>query len=157
MSEIATCWGITNLGRPCNFPPRRGTNYCLNHEPGADTVANATRAARAAAIKRTSSAHLITAVIALDNREGIQATLDAVVRLNLAGRLPDRRAEILIRACATAARNFDRATESLDGPVPQSHNGQRYVARVKALLSTIDPLLSEAIEIEETKTTEEHE
>jgi hypothetical protein len=87
-------------------------------------------------------------MVAFHNREVIQATLDGIVRLLLAGRLEESKAALLIRACQVAARNFDRTPDLLSGPKPQSHDAPRYFLRLQSLLETVDPVLADALAIE---------
>ena len=141
-----TCTGTTRSGQPCRMTPRRGVPYCINHEPGANTSAIASRAGSA---RRGPSAHLMEAVLSLTDRASIQAVLDAVVRLTLSGRISEDRARIVLRACTIATHNFDPTGDTLAGPTAQQHDWFPYFNRVQALLATIDPLIDEAAQAEE--------
>ena len=139
------CQATTHRGIKCRFPPSRGETLCINHRQGADAAA-ATAKARAARVARRTkpSIDLLTTVIALNDRTSIQAVLDEVIRLSLAGRIDFKRARIVLQACAIAVRNFDPAPITLSGPKPQQHDWESYFGRVKAALLTIDPLLEQA-------------
>ena len=138
-----TCTGTTRRGQPCRMTPRRGVDYCINHEPGANTSASASRAGSA---RRGPSQHLMEAVLSLTDRACIQAVLDAVVRLTLSGRISEDRARIVLRACTIATHNFDPSADTLAGPTAQQHDWFPYFDRVHALLKTIDPLLDEGVQ-----------
>ncbi len=147
---MSACSALTRQGRPCHFPARRGTHYCINHEHDADTTGAATRASRAAAIaRRTPSEQLLDTVLSLTDRASIQAVLDTLIRLELAGRISHDRATIILRACSVAARNFDRSADTLVGPAAQQHDWFPYFQKVQSLLATIDPLLDEALQNDE--------
>jgi hypothetical protein len=128
--------------------PELGESLCRHHlhpEAAAESAANA-RAARTARLNAKPSVELLEAVVALNDRTSIQAILDQVIRLSLAGRLEPKRARVILQACAIAVRNFDPAPQTLAGPRPQNHDWESYFSRVKAALLTIDPLLLEASE-----------
>ena len=143
------CLGTTRSGRHCGFRVTDGSDFCLNHDPGADTHAAATRAsqaaARARAIQQTPSPRLMELMFALHNREAIQSTLDSIIRLTVADRIDKETASILVRACSVAARNFDRTPDLLSGPKKQQHDPVRYLRRVGAMLETVDPVLRELL------------
>jgi hypothetical protein len=146
------CEGITRRGMPCRFPARKGTNFGINHEPGAHTREAASRAGTAAAEaredQRQETAELLRAVISFNDRASIQAVLDTVTRLSLAGRIPRSTAHIVLRACSIATHNFDAPRDTLTGIEPQQHERFSYFDRVNGLLHTIDPLLEEAADRE---------
>lgn len=142
---MSACNAVTRSGIPCRFPARRGAAFCLNHDPLADLTAAATRAAHISALaRRRPSEQLLDATLSLTDRASIQAVLDALIRLQFAGRISHERAHIILRACAIAVRNFDRPADTLSGPTPQQHDWALYFDKVQALLATVDPLLEEA-------------
>jgi hypothetical protein len=138
---VARCSARTRRGNPCRFRVANGTEFCLNHAENADTSANGTRAISA---RHGPSKHLLETVLSLTDRPSIQAVLDTLIRLEFAGRISHDRASIIVRACAVAARNFDRTIETLDGPKPPEHDWFPYFQKVQSLLETVDPLLDEA-------------
>ena len=143
------CTALTRHGLPCRFIPPRGAALCINHDPGADTRRASARAARASVTaRRTPSDRLIHTVLSLTDRSSIQAVLDTLIRLELAGRISNDRANIILRACSIAARNFDRAPDTLSGPHPQQHDWFSYFDKVQSLLATVDPLIDEANALE---------
>ncbi len=89
---------------------------------------------------------LVEEALSFTDRSSIQAVLDTVARLELAGRISHQRATIVLRACSIATRNFDRTLDTLNGPRPQQHDWYHYFDKVQSLLATIDPLLDEATE-----------
>lgn len=138
------CSALTRKGLPCRFPPRVGTTFCINHEPGADLREAAVRA-RAAA-RRSPAEHLLDAAFSLSDRAGVQALIDATLRLAIARRIPTATVDQVFRGCALAIRNFDAATETLTGPQPQAHDLPQHFALVQGFLASVQPILTEADE-----------
>ena len=81
-------------------------------------------------------------------RAGVQALLDAPLRLAIARRIPTTTVGQVFRGCALAIRNFDAATETLTGPQPQSHDLAQHFALVQGFLASVQPILHEADEAE---------
>ncbi|HML97134.1 MAG TPA: hypothetical protein PKD75_01510 [Tepidiformaceae bacterium] len=143
------CRGITRAGIPCRFPPLKGASYCINHDPSADPRQAAARAGLASGRARRSPAeHLLDAAFSLSDRAGVQALLDATLRLAIARRIPTTTVDQVFRGCALAIRNFDAATETLTGPQPQSHDLAQHFALVQGFLASVQPILHEADEAE---------
>ncbi len=140
------CSGTTRKGFPCRFPPRVGTNFCINHDPGADLREAAVRA-RAAA-RRSPAEHLLDAAFSLSDRAGVQALIDATLRLAIARRIPATTVAQIFRGCALAIRNFDATAETLTGPQPQSHDLSQHFALVQGFLASVQPILAEANDAE---------
>lgn len=128
------CEATNRLGEPCGFPPRKGSSFCLNHEPGARTTE---AAAHARAARTRSAEEFYKANFTLDSHGAIQAVIDTVVRLLLAGRISDGTANTVLRACAIASRNFDPAHFRQ----PQQLDWDDYNEGRVGLLSTIDDLM----------------
>ncbi len=140
-----TCTANSHSGLPCRFRVRPGVAVCFNHDPAQrlarrSAAVNAGRASGAA--RRAPAALLAETVLALTDRVSIQAVIDAVVRLELAGRIPPARSRNILRALSIAVRNFDRS--DLLGDSASSHRHHAYFDKVRALLDTIDPLIEEA-------------
>jgi hypothetical protein len=149
----AACTALTASGQSCRFPARRGAAHCINHDPAGRAeqalqrqraTEAATRARRLRAELRTTSALYAFDDWVLADRSSIQALLDAVIRMELAGRLPAARARNLLRALAIAARNFD--TPRRDGPAAAAarHNLARYHHIRQSLDARLETLLAEA-------------
>jgi len=102
------CSATARSGEPCQFPARRGSSLCINHDPAYATRQrrNTLKGAAASVASRQSTPIRLDAVD-LSTRAGVQAVLDAVIRLELLGRIPSGRARNLIRALSLATRNFD--------------------------------------------------
>ena len=128
------CEATNRLGEPCGFPPRKGTNLCINHAPGART---AEAAAHARAARTRSAQEFYNAGFTLDTHGAIQAVIDTVVRLVFAGRISDGSANTVLRACAIASRNFDPTSLRR----PQQLDWDDYNEGRVGLLSTIDDLM----------------
>lgn len=140
------CRGLRKDGRPCGFKVGRGQDLCLNHDPSLNPSLAAAHAAAAAVVARRARSErepmeVLTAAMSFTDRTSIQATLDGAVRLYLSGRLGKEQYRELLRGCALAIRNFDRAGDTLAGPRPQAHEWDDYFDKVKSLLLTADPLL----------------
>ena len=105
------CSATTRAGTPCQFAARRASGLCINHDPAykEQQRANSARGVAASLASRRAQHHQISLdEFRLTNRESIQATLDAVVRLELTGRIPVTRSRNLIRLLGIASRNFNR-------------------------------------------------
>ncbi len=140
-----TCTALTRDGLPCRFPPPTGAERCINHDGTTRGRDAASRAGLASALaRRRPSQHLLYTVLSLTDRPSIQAILDSLIRLQFAGAMPVDRARIILGACAVAARNFDRAADTVAGPNPQKHDWFPYFDKVESLLATVDPLLDES-------------
>lgn len=139
-----TCLATTRKGNPCRFRTSPDASFCLNHQDGADTKAAASRAAQVQArARREPSITLLETAIGLYDRPSIQAALDSVLRLTLSGAITPERAHVAIRACSAAARNFD-TNNNLGGRKTADHEPIGYYTKVRAVLSSIDPLIEKA-------------
>jgi hypothetical protein len=147
------CDALTAAGAPCRFPPRLGATRCINHDPVYRQRQEQNRRAgvRNAATARAHRARLRvdTALYSIDewalaDRASIQALLDAVIRLELAGRLPNARARNLIRALGLAIRNFDTPPKERHKPQAARHNLTRYYHTRRSLDNHLDELCAEA-------------
>ncbi len=144
---MTACSATTRRGAPCGFAPRRGTNRCINHEDGAPTrEASAKAASASVAARRYPSEWLGETALSLRDRASIQAVLDALVRLQLSGRISIARSAIILRACSIATRNFDRLPSTLYATERQDHDPTTYWSMLQGLLGDVDDLLEEAAE-----------
>ncbi len=106
---MSACSATTRHGKPCGFPARKGTDRGINHEPGADNRRRGSNGGHAAVVaRRTPSTHLVDAVLSFTDRASIQAVLDTVARLELAGRISHQRATIVLRPRSIATRSTSR-------------------------------------------------
>ncbi|MFN0095814.1 MAG: hypothetical protein ACKVVT_13695 [Dehalococcoidia bacterium] len=144
------CPATTRAGNPCRFPARPGTGWCINHDPEyrAQQAENRARGVQTAAARRTHaatirrSARQATTLVdpwLLSDRASIQALLDTVVQLELAGALPAPRARVLIRAAALAIRNFDPSQSP--NPGAGSQPARQNLARYRAVRTNLTELL----------------
>lgn len=142
-----SCLAFTRSGKPCRFRTRPGDEYCLNHRPTADTTAAARRAAvgKAAAAPAPPAIQLLDTAMGLYDRASIQAAVDSVIRLVLSGQVTAERARAALRGCAIAARNFD-VSDTLAGRTTAPFPPVEYYQKVRAVLSSIDPMLARAAE-----------
>lgn len=139
-----TCLATTRKGKPCRFRTSPDASFCLNHHAGADTTAAASRAAQVQVrARREPSINLLETAIGLYDRPSIQAALDSILRLTLSGAITPERARVAIHACSAAARNFD-TNDNLAGRKTADHEPINYYGKVRAVLSSIDPLLQRA-------------
>ncbi len=143
------CTATTGAGLPCRFPPRRQTGLCINHDPAyrQAQVANRTTGAAHSTALRIARAHARRSPLgaidpwALVDRASVQAMLDGVIRLELAGALPKERARNLLRALSLAARNFDTPPLARDSSRTARHNLGRY----RAVRNALGPQLEAAV------------
>jgi len=140
-------------GRPCRFPTRLNHTHCINHDPAYrdQQAANRRVGVRAATHTRQLRARLrrTTALYELDewalaDRASIQAVLDAVIRLELAGRIPNHRSRNVIRALAIAVRNFDTPPTDTTHARTYRHNLDRYRRARHVLDANLEALCNEA-------------
>ncbi len=144
---MTACSATTRRGAPCGFPPRRGTDRCINHEEGAATHEASVKAATASsAARRYPSEWLGETALSLRDRASIQAVLDSLIRLQLSGRISIARSTVILRACSIAAHNFDRLPSTLYATEQQAHDHSTYWGMVSGLLAGVDALLEEAAE-----------
>jgi len=103
---------LNKAGKPCAFVARRASGLCINHDPAyhEQQRLNARKGAAASVATRRSRSIRVDAVD-LSSRVRIQALLDAVIRLELLGRIPPSRSRNLIRALSLAGRTLAPATE----------------------------------------------
>jgi hypothetical protein len=106
---MPACPSLTKFGAPCRFPPRSATGLCINHDPAYRNAQrqNVRRGAQASANSRHGAAVAITD-FDLSTGRGLQEALTTVVRMELAGKLPIKRARDLLRAISLAADLFPR-------------------------------------------------
>jgi hypothetical protein len=138
------CQGTTKNGRECRWALPDGADYCSHHDPDTNDTAIASRAGRASgeSRRRPDPASLMEAIFSLNDRASIQAVIDSTIRLTLSGHLSAERANIIMRGCSIAARNFDPTVETLAGPKPPTHDYRPYLTKVESILLTIDRLLT---------------
>jgi hypothetical protein len=106
--EPHLCTATTRSGDPCRFMARRATGLCINHDPEYQEQQHANvRRATEAAIAARKLPPPVLEDLDLSTRAGVQAALEAVLRLEMQGKLPAHRVRNLIRGLAIAARNFD--------------------------------------------------
>ena len=107
---MARCTAFTNRGAGCLANALHGSPYCLHHEPAKVEARrqNAAAGGRASGHARRQPGPIPTAGIDLSDRAGIQAAVDAVVPLELVGRISQSRSRNILRALAIAARNFNK-------------------------------------------------
>ncbi len=145
----ARCRALNSRGKPCGFWPRKGEDFCVNHGPESqDERAENVRKGvevRLQRLRERPSVALIDISTGFENRTAIQGTLDVTTKLLLSGRINEKTASIMVRACSVASRNFDAPVRSFSGIHPVSHDWDAYHARTTALLQSIDPILAEAL------------
>ena len=152
-SSTSPCTATTAGGQPCGFPPRRGALLCTNHDPNrrderrrnqqAGVIA-ASQARKARAEARLASSVYGFDTWALADRASIQAMIDTVIRLELAGRLPEARVRNLLRALTLAVRNFDPATSGRPLAGRPRHDLARYRYARRSLDQQLEVALAEA-------------
>lgn len=105
---MSMCHALAANGKPCEASARFGSHFCIFHdeEYKEEQLENSVAGGLASGVARKP---LPLSEIQLDfsSREGIQASLEAVARLELIGRVSASRARDLIRLLSIASRNFD--------------------------------------------------
>lgn len=145
-SSVVLCSATTRSGNPCRFVARRESGLCINHDPAyaARQRENTLTGARASLDKRHEIAaqraeveHRLLAPdpISLDDRAGVQAVVEAVLRLEITGGLSTTRARNAIRLLSIAVRNFDRPVVQRSGTVyaTSHHDPDSFELRRQAL------------------------
>ena len=155
---MTTCSASTRDNIPCRFPARRNTTLCINHDPtytaqqslnSRTGTAAASHSRRLLAAQRSDTAVFNLDTMPLADRASIQALLDAVIRLELSGRIPGARTRNLLRALSIAVRNFDTPRSDPNNPNPHQpqaarHNLARYDLTRQAIDANIEALCTEA-------------
>ena len=104
---MPACQSLTKAGAPCRFPPQRDAGLCINHDRAyRDTQRLNVRHGAMASAKSRSGASVVLADFDLSTSQGIQQALGVVVRMELAGKLPIKRARDLLRAISLATREI---------------------------------------------------
>ena len=123
------CPAITRAGTPCKAPPLNDADHCLFHSPATAEAQHDSRRQGGIASgvsRRSGPADISPEAISLSGRPAIQALLDAIVRLELTGRLAPTRTRNLLRALSLAIRNLEESAEAppaLEGP---AYEGSRH-------------------------------
>jgi hypothetical protein len=142
---MARCTALTKDGTPCRVASRHGASHCLNHDPGyhEEQRANAAAAGRASGAARRQLEPVDLGFVNLTNRTGIQALLDALLRLELLGKLPSARSRMVVRLLSLAIRNFDTAARMhhLDAQVA-THDTNAYGRARHAFDAQTEDLIS---------------
>jgi len=131
-STVTLCSGTTLEGKPCRFAARHETGLCINHDPAyrEQQRQNTLRGAHASMARRDDIAARVAEIdrqllepdpISLDTRAGIQALLETVLRLELAGSLSLARARIVTRMLSIASQNFERIPQRSGAVYTSSH------------------------------------
>ena len=137
------CTATTKSGETCRATPRADSGLCINHDPDyakqqRENVRNggvASGAARRPFLDDTSN-------FALSDRASVQAAIDTVFRLELAGKIPPSRSRVIVRLLSLAVRNFDRPKrESYYDAVVATHDPQTYTERRQALDTQLDGIV----------------
>lgn len=131
--EISVCGATTRSGRPCRANVRAGEGFCAFHHPRA---ARAVSEGRAAGGRRSpyvmpaqADPDLSSIGLTLYSQSGIQASLEAIMRMILLGRIPASHAGILIRCFNVATRNLHSSNN-----VVRARDAAAYRHRVNEVL-----------------------
>ena len=149
---MSRCKGITRKGGPCGFPPVKGERLCRNHKNPEQAREAAARASEAARVARARPWMRMTGgAFSLHNRASIQSALDALVRLEIYGLIPEAKSRTLHKWFSLALRNFDRPKETLEGFAPQAHDAWEHHMRMVGFLASMEPALERATEREQAE------
>jgi len=108
---MSRCQSFTDRGTPCQMRARIGSAHCISHDPDYRDTARANAVAGGVAsgeARRVPGDALHIPGFSLGDRRHIQLILDAVLRMDLAGRIEPGRSRRVIKALSIAVRNFDR-------------------------------------------------
>lgn len=114
--ETLTCAAINKRGKRCRARPMRNAGHCVFHNPDTAQLQRRNQSAggQASGLSRRASAKDIHVnALSLVDRRSTQALLDAVIRLELTGRLAPTRTRNILRAISIAVRNFDPETVNI--------------------------------------------
>jgi hypothetical protein len=102
------CSATARTGAPCRAAPRIGSTLCIYHDP--DFVEERRyHAARGGRKSRPApTVDFPDIPFALQDRASLQAVLDAVLRLQLFGKIPLNRSAHILRTLSLAVHSFDR-------------------------------------------------
>ncbi|MEX0784314.1 MAG: hypothetical protein WD557_16860 [Dehalococcoidia bacterium] len=128
------CAATTAQGRPCRARPQLGTRVCIYHDPGfaSQRHEHARQGGIASGEARRTPRPLLEArAAALSDPLSVQVLLDAMVRLELLGKMTDARGKRLARLLSLAVRNVGR-----DG-----HDSTAYGVRRKSVDAELSGLV----------------
>lgn len=132
-SENSICAATTRKGQPCRANVLPGERFCAFHHP---RNAPAFADGRAAGGRRSpyvmpteADPDLTSIAVSLYSQAGIQASLEAIMRMILLGRIPSAHAAMLLRCFTVATRNLHGAND-----VVRTRDVSFYRERVNAAL-----------------------
>jgi hypothetical protein len=129
------CTATTKSGETCRATPRAESGLCINHDP--DYAGQQRENVRNGGIASGAARRLFlddTSNFTLSDRASVQAVIDAILRLELAGKIPPSRSRVVVRLLSLAVRNFDRPRrEGYYDAVVATHDPQTYAERRQAL------------------------
>lgn len=136
-----TCSGTTLAGQPCNFPARRDTGLCINHDPTYrdQQRQNTLKGVRASVEVRKLTPILLTDINLTDRAE-LQALLETIVHLELQGRISTARARNLIRIVSLAIKNLGHSPHGWIRDRDR-HHFDRYMSSRMRLNRILPPVL----------------
>jgi hypothetical protein len=139
--ERPVCQATAASGQPCRATPRAETGFCIYHDPeyAEQQRENVRAGGLASGIARQPLPLADPETLDLSDRTGVQAVIDAVLRLELCGKIPPTRSRVIVRLLSLAVRNFDRAARTgYYDAVVAAHDPVAYRERRQALHDQID-------------------
>src|SRR5688572_33130195 len=105
---MSSCHSLAADGNPCAASARFGSHFCIFHDPEyqEEQLANSQAAGYASGVAR-KPLPLGPIELAFSTRDAIQASLAAVARSELIGRISAARARDIIRVLSIASRDLD--------------------------------------------------
>jgi hypothetical protein len=102
------CGAVTKAGTPCRAAPQLQSSRCIFHDP--ETAGRRLEVSRSGGVASGQSRRPVSFLpinVDLSDRAGIQATVEAVIQLELAGGISPSRSRNVLAALKLASRNFD--------------------------------------------------
>ena len=132
-SKTPVCAATTRKGQPCRANVLPGDHLCAFHHPRNATAFTDGRAAGGRrspyVMPAEADPDLTSIAVSLYSQAGIQASLEAIMRMILLGRIPPSHAGILIRCFSVATRNLHSCND-----VVRTRDAATYRDRVNAAL-----------------------
>jgi hypothetical protein len=108
-SESYQCEAVSSSGKPCRAGIGSGAQFCYFHDPEHEETRRASSALGGHnAARNRRPLHPVDVDIGLSDREGIEAILSAVIRLEFLGHISPTRSRNILRAASIALRGLER-------------------------------------------------
>lgn len=130
---LVFCSATTRRGSPCSFAARKATGLCVNHDPSyREQQAENSRRGMETSLRRRRDRPTFIPLETLDlsTRGGVQAAIEALLHLELSGRISPARSRNIARTLSLALR-----TQGHEWDWRTSHGPAYRDARTRTLAS----------------------